>query len=381
MNKLKNNIDGFISINTFFSTSHSSAVAFQFAGDGSRRPMFESVYFEIELHLDISKVPFADVKTMSKFGSENELILCMGTVFCIETVEPLNKFIWYVKLILVNENEMEKLNHLKQYLMEEHDKVTNYLALGKILQQMGQYDQVQTYYELLLAELPANHSDIPAIYSGLGAAISSMKNNSKLAMKYSKQSLTLQQKTFMNNILLFIQTLNCIAAIYVERRKFKSGLIFYQFIQEILNNIHVEPKVNQILKAQAEICNNIGYIYPKIDQSSLALKYYKISLTIERKILPPNHPDIALSLNNIGSIYLTKLDPKTAEKYLQEANAIRQESLPFEYHSDLAQMYNNLGAVHYSKANFNKALFHFEKALEIQLKCLPHGNSDTALLK
>jgi tetratricopeptide (TPR) repeat protein len=103
-------------------------------------------------------------------------------------------------------------------------------------------------------------------------------------------------------------------------------------------------------------------------------------LTIERKILPPNHPDIALSLNNIGSIYLTKLDPKTADKYLQEANAIRQESLPFEYHSDLAQMYNNLGAVHYSKSNFNKALFHFEKALEIQLKCLPPGNSDTALL-
>ena len=64
---------------------------------------------------------------------------------------------------------MEKLNHFKQYLMEEHDKVSNYLALGKTLQHMGEYDQVQTYYELLLAELPSNHPDIPAIYSGLGS--------------------------------------------------------------------------------------------------------------------------------------------------------------------------------------------------------------------
>jgi tetratricopeptide (TPR) repeat protein len=380
LTKLKNNIDGFISINTFFSTSHSSTVAFQFAGDGSRRPMFESVYFEIELNLEINKVPFANVNTISKFGSENEVILCMGTVFRIETVEPLNNFLWYVKLILINENETKKLNHLKEYLMEENDKVSNYLALGKTLQQMGEYNQVQTYYELLLAELPANHPDIPGIYSGLGAAILAMKKDLKLAMKYLKQSITLQQKTFTNNILLFIQTFNSIAAIHVERRKFKSGLILYQFIQEILDNIHVGPKIHRILKARAEICNNIGHIYSKIGQLSLALKYYKISLTIDRKILPPNHPNIALSLNNIGFIYLTKRDSETAEKYLQEANAIRQQSLPLEYHPDLAQMYNNLGAMHYSKANFNKALFHFEKALEIQLKCLPPVNSDTASL-
>jgi tetratricopeptide (TPR) repeat protein len=163
LTKLKNNIDGFISINTFFSTSHSSTVAFEFAGDGSRRPMFESVYFEIELNLDINKVPFADVNTISKFGSENEVILCMGTVFRIETIEPLNNFLWYIKLVLVNENETEKLNNLKQYLMEENDKVSNYLALGKILQQMGEYDKAQTYYELLLAELPSNHPDIGTV--------------------------------------------------------------------------------------------------------------------------------------------------------------------------------------------------------------------------
>ncbi|CAF1364687.1 unnamed protein product [Rotaria sp. Silwood1] len=378
--KLKNNINGFISINTFFSTSYSSTVAFEFAGDGSRRPTFESVYFEIELSLNISALRFANMNTVSQFGSENELLLCMGTVFRIETIELLNDFVWYVKLVLVSEHEMAKLDHLKQYLMKEVNNASGYLALGKILQDMGEYDKVQTYYELLLAELPSNHRDIPAIYSGLGSAILSMQKNSKLALNYLRKSLTLQLEAFPNNILLFTQTLNCIAAIYAERRKFKLGLILYRFILEILDCIQVEAKNTQILKKRAEICNNIGYIYSKIGQLSLSLKYYKISLAIDKKVLPSNHPSIALSLNNIGTLYLKKFNSKTAEKYLQEANAIRQESLPFEYHPDLAQMYNNLGTAEYHRANFDKALVHFEKALEIQLKCLPPVHPHIAML-
>lgn len=231
--KLKNNINGFISNNTFFSTSHSSIVAFDFAGDGSKRPLFESVYFEIEINLDINDVRFADVNTLSQFGSENELLLCVGTVFRIEIVEPLNNFLWYVKLVSANKNETAKLNTLKQYLIDEIGKSSSYLALGKILQDMGEYDKMQIYYELLLNELPADHPDIPTVYSGFGSAITSLQKDSKLALHYLTKSLTLQLKTFPDNIFLFIQTLNCIAAVYVERRKFKLGLTLYKFILEL----------------------------------------------------------------------------------------------------------------------------------------------------
>ncbi|CAF1553709.1 unnamed protein product, partial [Rotaria sordida] len=51
---------------------------------------------------------------------------------------------------------------------------------------------------------------------------------------------------------------------------------------------------------KSEIYNNIGCIYLKRGRLSLALKYLKISLKIQRKYVPSNHPDIALILNNIG---------------------------------------------------------------------------------
>ncbi|CAM2714076.1 unnamed protein product [Rotaria socialis] len=376
--KLQKNINGFISINSFFSTSLSSAVSLPYTGEGKRRPLFESVLFEIELKLDINTVPFADIAKESHMKSENEVLLCMGAIFRIESIDKRYDDLWHVKLISVDRNDNSKLAGLKNYLKNETNETLTCLALGKILQKMGEYDKAQALYEILLAELPSNHLDIAGLYNDFGMTIFKTQKDSKMVLSYLIQSLQLQMKTFPKYFLCYTRTLSNIASVYCERRNFKRSLSLLHVTLQILDLDVSTNNSNAIASQRSEICNNIGQIYFKLGQLSLSLKYLKISLKIERKILPVNHPDIALTLNNIGTIYLGRLDYEKAGKSFEEAVEIVEECLTLEQHADIAQLYNNIGLIEYNRDNLDKALLYYDKALTLQLKCLPSIHWQTA---
>ena len=52
--------------------------------------------------------------------------------------------------------------------------------------------------------------------------------------------------------------------------------------------------------------NNIGLIYKNRGEYEQALDFYLKSLEIKKLSLPPNHPDIASTLNNIAGVYFNK---------------------------------------------------------------------------
>lgn len=70
-----------------------------------------------------------------------------------------------------------------------------------------------------------------------------------------------------------------------------------------------------------------------------------MALDIRLKTLGSNHPDAALSYNNIAYIYLTKGDNDTALKYFIESLNIYLRVLD-PHHFNLATIYNNLGVTY-----------------------------------
>ncbi|CAF1589293.1 unnamed protein product, partial [Rotaria magnacalcarata] len=61
---------------------------------------------------------------------------------------------------------------------------------------------------------------------------------------------------------------------------------------------------------------------------SKALEYYEKSLKIREISLPPTHPDLAQSYNNIGTTYYGMGEYSKALSYLEKALAIYRNSLP-----------------------------------------------------
>ncbi|CAF3966410.1 unnamed protein product, partial [Adineta steineri] len=106
--------------------------------------------------------------------------------------------------------------------------------------------------------------------------------------------------------------------------------------------------------------HQLGYVKNDQGDYKKAIWYYEQGLEIKQKTLPSNHPDLATTFNNIGTL------------------GIYQETLPSN-HPDLATSYSNIGLTYSEMGEYSKALSYYEKALEIQEKSLPSDHPDSAI--
>ena len=100
-------------------------------------------------------------------------------------------------------------------------------------------------------------------------------------------------------------------------------------------------------------------------------------LAIHRLSLPPSHPKIASSLDNLGNVQSELLDYAAAKQSHAEALAIRRKSLPPD-HPDIAASLNNLGNVQSELRDYAAAKQCQRKPWSFAEKSLPLDHPDLA---
>ena len=110
--------------------------------------------------------------------------------------------------------------------------------------------------------------------------------------------------------------------------------------------------------------NNIGTVYNSKGDYDTALQYYDKALKIRERVLGENHPALATTYCNIGNAYDNRGDDDTALEYLDKAMKIDERVLG-ENHPDLAVTYCNIGGVYYDKGDYDAALQYYDKARKI----------------
>ena len=73
----------------------------------------------------------------------------------------------------------------------------------------------------------------------------------------------------------------------------------------------------------------------ELREYAAAKQSHEQALAIRRKSLPPDHPDIATSLNNLGMVQYELREYAAAKQSHEQALAIRRKSLPPD-HPDIA---------------------------------------------
>lgn len=85
--KIKSNIGGFLSVNSFFSATTNRAVGLVYAGSASTNSLeIQSILFEIEVAIEDNHHPFADISHVNYIKDEDEVFCAMGAVFRIVAV-------------------------------------------------------------------------------------------------------------------------------------------------------------------------------------------------------------------------------------------------------------------------------------------------------
>ncbi len=98
---------GLLAFNSFLSTSRNSHVSLKFGRLTVTTSDSVDVIFVMTVDLSISAISFANVKNVSCYKREDEILFLMYAVFRIEQVKQIKKSIrrWQIDLTLTEEND------------------------------------------------------------------------------------------------------------------------------------------------------------------------------------------------------------------------------------------------------------------------------------
>lgn len=406
VNRMKSGIGQLFSMNSFLSTSTNKKKALEFAT--SREPPSDkltSVLLEIDLYVSASSRPYADIKHLSAYPTEEEILFMFGCVFRIDAVwEDKEKKIWRARLTLcIDDDDDYKafMATLDKDLRGKDDLV----SLGNYLLQLRKFDEAEEHYRTLLDNklLPTEY-DIATCHHGLArvntekADYESALDNISIALEYllkqhNRKCYTLVALCYNDYGSIYCKKGDFVHAFkYYEKAlmaKYNNTSITYAGLAEV----HVQMgNYNQALECQykrledqsvapqpflANIYIDIGKIYGFMGDREQASNMFNEAIKIQTKTLYPGHPDLGYTYTAIGLMYLELDDKKKAFQYINSAFQLQLKSLP-DGHPDFWDTYKNFGNLYLKQGDLTKALYYFKKLLHNQVKTLSSNHPSVA---
>ncbi|CAF1476857.1 unnamed protein product, partial [Rotaria sordida] len=366
LRKLRNNINGLLSMNTFLSTTLNKAVAEIFCGDDSVRPNMEPVIFEIHVNdtaAEISqRVAYASVRNLTDFAEEEEILFSVGAVFRILSIaQDLNDSnkTWHIKLELTVEKDLEPLHKYFRELISVEVNI-NLTILGKFFRLMGDFNRALRYYDMLIKQLSSDNEQLPLIYNNLGTAWCA-KGDWQQALKCYNQAKNLLESipTVPNKehtlTLIYQGFTGIYQIIHQWELGVRYGLKCLNLQSQCLPEKH--PEI-------ADTCLTLGWCYARLGEYKNASEMYHRALDIQMSTLPQYHPQIAATLNNLAGLYKDTGDYEIALEYYRKAYEIYSLISPDGY--GVATIYNNLGRLYAKMKHYPLSINYYEKCIELR---------------
>ncbi|CAF1117265.1 unnamed protein product [Didymodactylos carnosus] len=139
-------------MNTFLSTTFQKDIALLYAGNGLRRPEYESVLFELILFTDIKVRPFSATQRRSYFIDEDELLCAIAAIFRIDSVEEMSNGVSCVKMTLIKEEDKQVL-YLMEHFQLSVGQTPSILTFGQVLIRIGHIAKAERYFNILLKQV------------------------------------------------------------------------------------------------------------------------------------------------------------------------------------------------------------------------------------
>ncbi|MDX2229908.1 MAG: tetratricopeptide repeat protein [Leptolyngbyaceae cyanobacterium bins.349] len=125
-----------------------------------------------------------------------------------------------------------------------------------------------------------------------------------------------------------------------------------------------ETTADDVALAEAERLNQQAWQLYQQGKYAEAVPLVERALAIRKRILGERHPDVALSLNNLASLYSAQGRYSEAEPLDRRSLQIRETQLGKD-HSDIANSLNNLALLYWNQGRYSEAEPLFRRSLQI----------------
>jgi len=153
-----------------------------------------------------------------------------------------------------------------------------------------------------------------------------------------------------------------------------------EFIEKTKQDFHEKNGIVDSGFTQADLINNFStagqqsYNEGNYDASEM---FFSSSVFLAQKLAGEDHPDFAIHLNNLASVYKSQSKYEEAEKLYLKALEITKKVLG-EDHPKFATVLNNLAGVYYYQEKYPEAEKKYLQALEIKKHESPKNHASIA---
>jgi tetratricopeptide (TPR) repeat protein len=371
--KLKKNISGLLSFNTFLWANTDREVAFSNARRVLRDGFDTAVIFSITIDPSVSVLtPFASLDDFSYFeNSENEYLFSINTVFRIERVEKVagRGGILLVKLRLTNIND-KRVRQLMQVTRKEIEGTSTMFQLAKLMILMEQYSTAEAIYSGLLKERDENdHTRMVVLYHLIGY-VREKSGNLSGALASFEHSLEISSLHSQANDSMFIATLSRIADILQKQKKFDAAI---EKFQQGLSLELQAPIINY--RRLSKFYNDIGTVLNEQGKTNDALEYQEKSLAIDLEHSPNDSINIGISYLNIAGLYTEMQNYTMAVAYYKKSLFVLQRGNPVHWRS-VALVHYNIALVLKKMYRDDEAILHLKQAVAIGVSIYPKNHAN-----
>jgi tetratricopeptide (TPR) repeat protein len=330
---MKNSVGEFLSMNSFLSTSGDRSTALHFVQLTPVTDGIQRIIFEIEIDPRLQTKAFATVTSISYFENEDEVLIMLGALFRIEkVVEDKKDRIWVARVSLASEDDYhlkETFSYMKQMIGDD----TDLDSLGKILHEMGEYEQSEKCYERMMHDLQVRTADC---HMGLGKAMD-WQEQCQPALSHYEQAMKIRKEAFSPEHESVGEVYSYIGGVQWQLLEdYEQALINLKKAMEIQEKTLPSDSL-ALARTYEFIASTFGFM----ERYDLASEYYNKALKIRQAALPSEHPLIAVIYNNLGWLYQSKNDYTKALKFYQNSLEIRYKTLP-PAHPEIARTENNI---------------------------------------
>ena len=236
-------------------------------------------------------------------------------------------------------------------------------AMGRVYQNLGQYDQSTT---LLKRALDRNESVHGADHASTAETMADLawtlrdQGDYERADSLLERALAIRTAQGLTGDAPTADILNDRGIIAFEQSRYSDAKDFHRRALDIRTRIHPEghPSVGYSYY-------NLASVLHQESEYEEAETLYRQALAIEKAVLPPKHPETTRTLRDLGRLLTERGDYAEAEPLLREVLSINRAILGDD-HPRIATDLNNLAVLEVRRDRVAKAEPLFRKALQIR---------------
>jgi tetratricopeptide (TPR) repeat protein len=247
---------------------------------------------------------------------------------------------------------------------------------GDLLALQAEFDAGEKAYREAIRIESARPSDRPSqlklansLY-GLGTLLA-QNGRSAAAEQKLRAAFELQQALYGDLSPALARTLKDLARVIADNGNLNAAIPMMQravAMQRELRGNEPHPDL-------AEVLNDMGLLLYERGDTEESEKFYRESLTMNRRLLGAKHPEIANGLENVAMTLSDKGDLAGAEALYRQSLEMRRELLGAN-HPDVGRTMFNLASLQYDRGNAGEALANMREVLAIYRKAYPADNPE-----